>query len=145
MEFNCLAEVTFMLWVFMAIITNNRKRLDVAESLSAGWGAGTDSVCQCVWSLKQGQGVCLYTHIPACTQVCVKLCLVPVFSGHSRKAFAGRHQFHTLIPTSTWDLMKKGEFILLELTESDYKINSKCRCGCTLNVSTSRDGYSFSS
>lgn len=48
MEFNCLAEVTFMLWVFMAIITNNRKRLDVAESLSAGWGAGTDSVCQCV-------------------------------------------------------------------------------------------------
>lgn len=48
MEFNCLAEVTFMLWVFMAIITNNRKRLDVAESLRAGWGAGTDSACQCV-------------------------------------------------------------------------------------------------
>lgn len=41
--------------------------------------------------------------------------------------------------------MKKRELILLELAESDYKINSKCRCGCTLNVSTSRDVYSFSS
>jgi len=45
-EFKCLAEVTFMSWVFMAIITNNRGRLDVAESLSAGWGAGADSAHQ---------------------------------------------------------------------------------------------------
>lgn len=39
--------------------------------------------------------------------------------------------------------MKKGELIFLGLAESDYKINSKCKC--TLNISTSRDVYSFSS
>lgn len=87
MEFNCLAEVTFVLWVFMAIITNNRKRLDIAESLSAGWGAGTDSVNVC--DLKSKDRMCACTHTPLQAPTCGGgLCLVPVFSGHSRKAFA---------------------------------------------------------
>lgn len=75
MEFNCLAEVTFVLWVFMAIITNNRKRLDIAESLSAGWGAGTDSVNVC--DLKSKDRMCACTHTPLQAPTCGGIVLGP--------------------------------------------------------------------
>lgn len=77
-EFNCLAEVTFMSWVFMAIITNNRRRLDVAESLSASWGAVADSA-PVIFKARIGGCACAHTslHVPRC----VWLCLVHVFGG----------------------------------------------------------------
>lgn len=78
MELNCLAEVTFMLWVFMAIITNNRKRLDVAESPSASWGAGTDSVN--VRDLKSKDRTCACTHTSLQVPTCVGDCAWSLYS-----------------------------------------------------------------
>lgn len=69
-ELNCLAEVTFVFWVFMPIITNNRKRLDVAESLSAGWAAGAYSAHQHV-IFRARLGWCMCTRIPVCAKMCV--------------------------------------------------------------------------
>lgn len=61
-EFSRLAEVTFMSWVFMAIITNNRRRLDVAESLSASWGAGADSA-RVIFKARIEGGACAHTSL----------------------------------------------------------------------------------
>lgn len=95
-EVNRLAEATFMLWVFMAISNNNRRRLDVAESLSASWGAGVDSA-PVIFKARIGR--CARSCASPCMPRCVWLCLAHVFGGYlSQKDLCCEHTASLEVP-----------------------------------------------